>query len=49
VFKGMEVVDAIVSVPTDSIDEPITKIMLDVNIIKMTKREIQDTGFRIPQ
>jgi peptidyl-prolyl cis-trans isomerase B (cyclophilin B) len=49
VFKGMEVVDAIVSVPTDSIDEPITKIMMDVNIIKMTKREIQDTGFRIPQ
>jgi peptidyl-prolyl cis-trans isomerase B (cyclophilin B) len=49
VFKGMEVVDAIVSVPTDSIDEPITKIMLDVNIIKMSKKEIQDTGFRIPQ
>jgi peptidyl-prolyl cis-trans isomerase B (cyclophilin B) len=49
VFKGMEVVDAIVSVPTDSIDEPITKIMLDVNIIKMTKKAIQDAGFRIPQ
>jgi peptidyl-prolyl cis-trans isomerase B (cyclophilin B) len=49
VFKGMEVVDAIVSIPTDSIDEPITKIMLDVNVIAMTKKEIQDYGFRIPQ
>jgi peptidyl-prolyl cis-trans isomerase B (cyclophilin B) len=48
VFQGMDVVDAIVSVPTDSIDEPLNKIMMDVNIIKMTKKEIEGKGFKIP-
>lgn len=48
VFEGMDVIDAIVAVPTDSIDEPLSKIMLDVNIIKMTKKEIEAKGFRVP-
>lgn len=48
VFKGMDVIDAIVAVPTDSIDEPLSKIMLDVNIIKMTKKDIETNGFRVP-
>jgi peptidyl-prolyl cis-trans isomerase B (cyclophilin B) len=48
VFQGMDVIDAIVSVPTDSIDEPLHKIMLDVNIIKRTKREIEEKGFKVP-
>jgi peptidyl-prolyl cis-trans isomerase B (cyclophilin B) len=49
VFQGMDVIDAIVSVPTDSIDEPLSKIMLDVNVIKMTKKEIEAKGFRVKQ
>ncbi|MEQ1588470.1 MAG: peptidylprolyl isomerase [Cyclobacteriaceae bacterium] len=49
VFEGMDVIDAIVSVPTDSIDEPLSKIMLDVNIIRMTKKEIGAKGFRVPE
>lgn len=49
VFQGMDVIDTIVSVPTDSIDEPITKIMIDVNVIKMTKKEIEARGFRVPE
>jgi len=49
VFHGMEVIDNIVMEPTDSIDEPITKIMMDVNVIKMTKKEIEAKGFRIPE
>lgn len=48
VFKGMNVIDNIVAVPTDSIDEPLSKIMLDVNIIKMTKKDIETNGFRVP-
>ena len=48
VFKGMDVIDAIVAVPTDSIDEPLSKIMLDVNIIRMTKKEIEAEGFSVP-
>jgi len=49
VFEGMDVVDSMVSMPTDSLDEPLNKIMLDVNVIKMTKRELETKGFRVPQ
>ncbi len=49
VFQGMEVIDAIVSVPTDSIDEPLQKIMIDVNIIKLTKKDIEAKGFKVPK
>jgi len=48
VFQGMDVIDNIVLVPTDSIDEPTIKIMIDVNVIKMTKKEIEAKGFIIP-
>jgi len=48
VFKGMDVIDAIVSVPTDSIDEPLSKIMLDVNIIKDDKKDIESNRFKVP-
>ena len=49
VFQGMDVIDTIVSVPTDSIDEPLSKIMLDVNVIKLSKKEIEDKGYKIPE
>ena len=49
VFKGMDVIDAIVSVPTDSIDEPLSKIMMDVNVIKLSKKEIEEKGYKIPE
>ena len=44
----MDIVDAIVSVPTDTIDEPLSKIMMDVNIIQLSKKEIEKKGFKIP-
>jgi peptidyl-prolyl cis-trans isomerase B (cyclophilin B) len=49
VFQGMDVIDAIVSVPTDSIDEPLHKIMMDVNMIMMTTNEIEAKGFKVPE
>ena len=45
VFKGMDVVDAIVSVPTDSTDAPINSIPLDVNIISMSEQELVTAGY----
>ena len=42
VIKGMDVVDAIVNVPRDSIDEPLIPITLDVNIIEMSGRELEE-------
>ena len=41
VIKGMEVVDAIVNVERDSLDEPLSTITLDVNIIKMKAQEVK--------
>ena len=35
VFKGMDVVDAIVNVERDTLDEPLRAITLDVNVIEM--------------
>ncbi|WP_041632703.1 peptidylprolyl isomerase [Maribacter sp. HTCC2170] len=44
VIKGMGVVDAIVNSPRDSIDEPLTPITMDVNIIKMKAKDLQEFG-----
>ena len=44
VIKGMDVVDAIVNVQRDSTDKPLEPVVLDVNIIKLTKGELEDLG-----
>ena len=49
VFEGMDVVDQIVTVETDDSDEPLEIIDVDVNIIEMTRTEIEATGFTVPQ
>ena len=49
VFSGMEVVDQIVAVETDESDEPLETIRLDINMINMTRAEIEASGFRIPK
>ncbi len=48
VFKGMDLVDQIVKVETDSINQPLTPINLDVNVIEMTAAEIEAYDFKIP-
>lgn len=47
VLKGMDVVDAIAAVKTDSTDAPLTPIMLDVNVINMTSDEIKALSFKL--
>ena len=47
VFKGMDVIDAIVSVKTDSTNAPLTFILLDVNIVSMTAEELKQRGFMV--
>ena len=49
VFSGMEVVDQIVAVETNESDEPLETIRLDINMINMTRAEIEASGFRIPE
>ncbi|MCE7041508.1 peptidylprolyl isomerase [Dyadobacter sp. CY312] len=46
VFQGMDVVDKIVSVKTDSTDTPLTPIKLDVNVIQLTEKELLKKGYK---
>lgn len=41
VIKGMDVIDAMVSVQRDSLDEPLTPITMDVNIVMMTAKDLK--------
>jgi len=41
VIKGMKIIDAIVAVERDSIDEPLTPISLDINIISIEEKELR--------
>ena len=45
VFKGMELIDAIVAVKKDSTNTPLTPIKLDVNVLNLTAKELQKLGY----
>lgn len=45
VFKGMDVVEAIVSVPTNAKDGPLTPIPLHVDVITMTADQLKRDGY----
>lgn len=49
VFKGMDVVDAIVAVKTDSTDTPLSPIKLDVNVLNLTEAELRKQGYSMKQ
>ncbi|NVJ85255.1 MAG: peptidylprolyl isomerase [Algoriphagus sp.] len=41
VIKGMDIVDQIVNVDRDDRDEPLTPITLDINIVYLTKKDLE--------
>lgn len=45
VFKGMELIDAIVAVKTDSTNTPLTPIKLDINVLELTARQLKKLGY----
>nr|WP_229254449.1 peptidylprolyl isomerase [Dyadobacter sp. NIV53] len=47
VFKGMDIIDKIVSVKTDSTDTPLTPIKLDVNVVNMSENELKKNGYNL--
>ena len=47
VIKGMEVVEAIVSAPTDSTDTPLVPIRLHVTVGEMTAPQLAAYGFQV--
>ena len=48
VIQGMDIVDAMVKVETDSTNQPLTKITMKVSIIEMSMAQIEALGFSIP-
>ncbi|MEQ8302298.1 MAG: peptidylprolyl isomerase [Cyclobacteriaceae bacterium] len=48
VIKGMDVVDAIVTVERDSTDTPLVPITMDINVVSYTSEELENLGFTIP-
>ncbi len=47
VFKGMDVIDAIVAVKTDSTNTPLSPIRLDVNVVNLTASELKKLGYSV--
>ncbi|MBC3786293.1 peptidylprolyl isomerase [Spirosoma utsteinense] len=47
VFKGMDVIDAIVAVKTDSTNTPLSPIKLDVNVVNMTAAQLKKQGYTV--
>lgn len=47
VFRGLDVLDVIGTVETDSLDSPLTPITLDVNIVSLTEKELSDYGYKL--
>ena len=45
VIKGMDIVNQIVKVETDSINQPLLDIPLEVNVIQMTMTKLEALGF----
>lgn len=45
VFKGMDIIDTIVKVDTDSTNTPLAPIKLDVNVITLTALELEQLGY----
>lgn len=46
VIQGMDVVEAIVHEPRDSADAPLTPIPLTVDVVRMTRAQLERYGFR---
>jgi peptidyl-prolyl cis-trans isomerase B (cyclophilin B) len=47
VFKGMDVIDAIVAAKTDTTDTPLSPIRLDVNVLNLTAEELKKQGYTV--
>ncbi|WP_242015637.1 peptidylprolyl isomerase [Robertkochia marina] len=49
VIKGLDVLEAVATVPTDSLDAPENIITLDVNMLYLTKEQLAKLGYQVDQ
>ncbi len=47
VFKGLDVLDAIANVETDSLDQPLSSVTMKVNVLEFSKKELSAMGFDV--
>lgn len=45
IFKGLDVLDAIAKVDTDSLDTPLTDVPMEVNVLSLTEEELAKNGY----
>lgn len=48
-FKGYEVLDAIAKVETDSLDQPLVDVAMEVNVLYLSKEELANKGHTIEE
>ena len=48
VFKGLEVLEAIATQTTDSLDAPLTRVPLTVSVVHLSKTELEAAGYTLP-
>ena len=44
-FKGFDVLNAIATVQTDSLDQPLEDVNMEVNVVEMSKEELINAGY----
>ena len=44
IFKGLDVLDALGKLPTDSLDAPLERISMKVGVLELNKKQITDLG-----
>lgn len=47
IFKGLEVLDAIAEIDTDSLDVPLSSVTMEVNVIELTEEELKKHGYTL--
>ena len=46
IFKGFDVLNAIATVATDSLDAPLNDVPMEVNVLSLTKKELKELGYQ---
>ena len=49
IFKGLDVLDAIAKVQTDTLDQPIVDVPMEVNVLELTKKELSSQGYEFEE
>jgi peptidyl-prolyl cis-trans isomerase B (cyclophilin B) len=49
VFKGLDVLDTIAKVETDSLDQPLVDVPMEVRVVEMTAEQLTAAGYEVKE